>query len=357
MDDPDARPSDGPDFDQPFHQLRVAKVERETADTISLILSVPDLLKPEFAYRAGQYLAIRARVGGKRLTRCYSMSSSPETDKRMRVTVKRVEGGAVSNWIHDVLKPGDAVEAMVPAGRFCLRPHDNPIVLLGGGSGITPLLSLAKSALATTQRRVTLVDANRDRESIVFAAELDALAAADPGRFRLVHWLDDANGLITSDALAELEVLDPVADVYICGPDAFMKTAEQAVLAAGVDPGHVFFEHFVSPLDAEGTSDPGDDFFALGRRCESVTITLRKQMVEGAYRHGDTILDAAMRLGLRPPFVCRAGECASCIARVTQGAAAMFANHALALDEVEGGYILTCQSVPTSRTITLAYED
>lgn len=336
-----------------FHPLRIAEVRREGGDAVSLVLDVPEALTPAFAYRAGQYLTFRFAIDGKQLTRSYSMSSAPETDPALRVTIKRVEGGRVSNWIADTLRPGDTVEAMVPAGLFCLRSEDAPIVLLGGGSGITPLLSLAKSALATTAREVALVYANRDRASVIFSEELDALAAAYPDRFALTHWFDDERGLFSGEGLSPLAG----SHVYICGPDAFMDVAEKAARSVGAEEGRIFIERFVSPLDADELPLTAADFMKQGRVCETIHAQLRRDEAEGPYSEGDTLLEAARRIGLRPPSSCHAGACATCIAKLVEGSAGMWVNDVLTDQEVADGYILTCQAVPTSKTVVFRYED
>lgn len=336
-----------------FHLLRIAEVRRECGEAVSLVLDVPDALRPTFAYRAGQYLTFRFTIDGKQLTRSYSMSSAPEIDPALRVTIKRVEGGRVSNWIADTLQPGDSVEAMAPAGHFCLQPRDNPIVLLGGGSGITPLFSLAKSALAATERQVALIYANRDRASVIFPEELEALAMAYRDRFALTHWLDDERGLFSGESLPSLTG----ADVYICGPDAFMEVAEKAARAAGAENGHIFIERFVSPLDADELPLTAADFMKQGRVCETILARLRRDEAEGPYRDGDTLLEAARRIGLRPPSSCHAGACATCIAKLIEGSAKMWVNDVLTEQEVADGYILTCQAVPTSTKVVFRYED
>src|SRR3954454_16388764 len=159
--------------DHRYHELRVAAVIEETADTHSFVLDVPPDLATTFAYRAGQYCTFRATVDGESVVRCYSMSSSPDVAEPLATTVKRVPGGRMSNWMNDALLPGDTIDVMPPTGRFVLGDGDLPIVAFAGGSGITPVMSIVKSALATTARPIRLVYANRDRGSVIFAAELD----------------------------------------------------------------------------------------------------------------------------------------------------------------------------------------
>src|SRR3954449_11474590 len=176
--------------DHGYHALRIARVVPETADAMSFVFDVPSELADRFAYEPGQFLTFRVHVGSETHLRCYSMSSAPAVDDELQVTVKRVPGGAVSNWMIDTLDPGATVEATYPAGVFCLGPGDADLVAFSGGSGITPVFSLIKTALTTTARRVRLLYANRDRDSVIFGRALDALAAQHPDRLEVVHRLD-----------------------------------------------------------------------------------------------------------------------------------------------------------------------
>ena len=166
--------------DHHFHPLRIQRIVAETDDARSYVLDVPDELRDAFAYDAGQFCTFRVLVDGEPQLRCYSMSSAPGVDPDLQVTVKRVPDGRVSNWMHDRLAEGDEIEVTLPAGVFCLEPGEGDLVLFAAGSGVTPVFSLVKTALATTRRRVHLFYANRDRESTIFAAALDALAEAHP---------------------------------------------------------------------------------------------------------------------------------------------------------------------------------
>jgi ferredoxin-NADP reductase len=279
------------------------------------------------------------------------MSTAPETDAFVRITIKQVPDGRVSPWINRVVKPGDTIAVKPPDGRFCLRESEAELLLLGAGSGITPLISLAKSALASTLRQVTLVYANRSRDAVIFAEELAALECSHPTRFRTIHWLDDERGLITADALAQLPVLAKDADCYICGPEPFMRIAEAAVLSGGAAPDRVFLERFAVGAATEETVAAEN-----AEVCKTIKITCRNERREGPYHPGDTILESARRLGLRPAFSCLVGTCASCMAKVIDGAAVMKTNSALTGAEVAEGYILTCQAVPASEFVNIAIE-
>lgn len=331
-----------------FHPLRVIDVVEETADTRSYVLEIPPALAPDFAYVAGQFCAFRATIGGEPVVRCYSMSSAPECGERFTTTVKRVPGGRMSNWLNDHLASGDTIEAMPPAGLFVLRPSDAPIVAFAGGSGITPVISIVKSALATTRREITLVYANRCAASVIFAGELERLRAASAGRLTLHHHLDTERGFLDAPACADLARERAHGDVYVCGPAAFMATVESGLALRGVAPDRLFIERFAVE---EGASGPVTDSVT-----ESLVIRLERRKHVVKYQAGDTILEAARRAGLSPPFSCESGSCATCMAHLDAGEATMRVNDALSADEVASGWVLTCQAVPVSREVVVDYD-
>ena len=171
-----------------YHQLRIAKIVQETPDARSFVLEVPDDLADRFRYRAGQFLTFRVPHDAGAFNRCYSLSSAPETDGRhLKVTVKRVEGGRGSNWFNDALSEGGTLHVLPPAGRFVLKEGNAPLLLFGGGSGITPMMSLIKSALKSGARKIRLFYANRDKASIIFDDELLGLIASNPARLEVIH--------------------------------------------------------------------------------------------------------------------------------------------------------------------------
>lgn len=236
----------------PYHALRIVRIIDETADARSFVLAIPEELRSLFAYRAGQFLTFRVTVNGERFVRCYSLASSPEVDAEHKVTIKRIDEGRVSNWMNETLSAGDDLETMRPAGVFCLQERTTPLVLFSGGSGITPVISIVKTALASTERRVRLVYANRDRESIIFRGELDALASRYATRFELFHRLDVEEGFIDSAAVRGYVGSEAGADFYVCGPTAFMDTVEATLQELGVDSDRLLIERFVS-LSGDGT--------------------------------------------------------------------------------------------------------
>ncbi|WP_406472545.1 2Fe-2S iron-sulfur cluster-binding protein [Streptomyces sp. NBC_01615] len=339
--------------DHGFHPVRIKRIVQETPDTRTYVLDAP------FPYRAGQFLTVRA-CGA---LRSYSMSSSPDTDSELMTTVKRVPGGLVSNWMHEHLEPGDVIETTRPAGVFCLRETSAPLLALCGGSGITPILSLTKTALATTSRRVRVLAANRDADSVIFAAALAELAARHPDRFEIRHHLDDVSGFVTDAQVRDFTGDDLDADFYLCGPGPFMELSENALLAHGVDSGQIFSERFTPTADeptalanalpAEGKADGKAD----GKRDGTVSIVLAGKRHTVPQHPGETLLESARRAGLFPPFSCESGNCATCIAHVTEGEAKMRVNNALDDDEVAEGWVLTCQGEPVTPHVTVVYEN
>jgi len=331
-----------------YHTLTVADVIDETADTRSFVLEVTSALEERFAYTAGQFCTFRTTVCGEPIARCYSMSSSPETGDPFTVTVKRVPAGKMSNWMNEMLAPGDTIEVMPPAGRFVLRTAETPIVAFAGGSGITPVLSIIKSALATTTREIALVYANRGSGSVIFSDALERLRAGSGGRLSVHHHLDSEKGFLDAAACAALVGDRTQADFYVCGPGPYMAIVEAGLGHRAIDPARLFIERFDLPDEAPAAS--------IESETESIVIRLGGRKHRIGYERGDTILGAARRAGLRPPFACQAGDCGTCMAYLGEGRATMRVNNALDADEVQQGWILTCQAIPTSREVVVDYD-
>jgi ferredoxin-NADP reductase len=331
-----------------YHSLMVVEVIEETADSRSFVLEVPPTLRETFAYAAGQFCTFRATIAGEPVVRCYSMSSSPDVSDPFATTVKSVPGGVMSNWMIDALGPGDSIEVMRPAGLFVLRDTEAPIVAFAGGSGITPVMSIIKTALVTTMRDISLVYANRSTDSVIFADELERLGKLSSGRLTVHHHLDSESGFLDAPACVAL-VGDRVgADFYVCGPGPYMDTVEAALEVVGIAPHQLFIERFVTPGDVPAiTENSATESVAFRRDRKKKTID---------YRLGDTLLDTARRAGLRPPFSCEGGNCATCMALVESGSATMRVNNALSPSEIEEGWVLTCQAIPTSPEITIDYD-
>jgi ferredoxin-NADP reductase len=334
--------------DHEYHALSVLDVVEETTDSRSFVLDVPAALENTFAYAAGQFCTFRATIDGESVVRCYSMSSSPETDERLTTTVKRVPDGVMSNWMIDELSAGDTIEVMPPSGRFVLRDSDVPIVAFAGGSGITPIISIIKSALLTTKREIALVYANRGPQDVIFEAELERLRAGSGGRLSVHHHLDSQGGLLDADACAKLVGGRTDADFYVCGPGPYMETVEAGLEKLDIAPTQLFIERFIAPDDVPAINETS--------ATESLVIKLKSRKRTVGYQLGDSILESARRGGLKPPFSCETGSCGSCMAHLVSGSATMRVNNALTPEEVEEGWVLTCQAVPTSREVSVDYD-
>lgn len=341
-----------------FAALRIKRIVRETSDAVSLVLDVPEHCSSRFRYQAGQFLTVRVTVDGQELKRCYSMSSAPLEDE-LRITVKRDPGGVVSNWLNDTATEGAEIHAAPPEGRFLLRDNadgaGDAVMAFAGGSGITPIMSLVRTALATSTRPVRLFYANRSRDAVIFADALRRLSGAHADRLTVTHHFDDARGVVTGAAIASFVGAGAEAeraDYYICGPAPFMDTVEAAVLDAGAPRERVHLERFTVDIDAAQAAVASD----ASELTEEVVIDLDRRCTTVGYRAGNTLLQTARTAGLRAPASCETGSCGTCMARIVDGSARMLNNDALDDDEVAEGWVLTCQSLPTSRSVHVVYE-
>jgi ferredoxin-NADP reductase len=333
-----------------YHRLTVVDVVVETPDTRSFVLEIPPELSETFSYAAGQFCTFRADIDSEPVVRCYSMSSAPDTGDPFTITAKRVTGGRMSNWMNDHLAAGDSIDVLRPTGLFVLHDRDAPIVAFAGGSGITPVLSIIKSALATTERPIRLVYANQRADVVIFADALERLREGSGGRLSIHHHLDDERGFLDAEECAALVEHGAESDFYVCGPGPYMDTVEAGLATLGVAPERVFIERFVVP---DAAPVPAENAAAA---TEELVIKLEQQETQLRYEPRDTILDAARRAGLNPPFSCEQGNCATCMAHLDEGSVTMRVNNVLTPDEVEGDWVLTCQGLPTSRRVVVDYD-
>ena len=337
----------------PYFDLRVADVIEETHDSKSIVLDVPPELADRFAYASGQFLSFRVEVDGQRLVRCYSLASAPGLDSAHKVTVKRVVDGRASNWMNDAVSAGDTLEVMPPNGVFVLKERETPIVLFSGGSGITPCISILKTALATTSRPIKLVYANRDDRSIIFKDELAALLSENEDRLEITHRLDDVHGFV--DAALVVQEIGPrtEADFYICGPGPFMDVVEAGLASLDVPADQIHIERFESPdtpgADASAPVETSGDLV--------VTVSLDGKETDITLGEGETILAAARREGLEPPFACEEAYCGCCMAKVTAGDVEMKMNDGgIDQRQIDEGWVLTCQAVVKGK-VRIEYPD
>jgi ring-1,2-phenylacetyl-CoA epoxidase subunit PaaE len=352
-----------------FHKLTIGKVREETADARCITFDVPDGLKPAYAFVPGQYVTVRIDLDGEDVRRSYSICSTPE-DEGLSVGIRCIAGGSFSSFARS-LKEGDVLDVMTPQGRF-LAPiggaHD--YLLLAAGSGITPMMSIAKSVLAgEPESSVTLLYANRTSDSIMFRDELDALKDKHLTRFALVHVLDEErqevellNGRLDREKLetfAHAGVIRPEHHdgVYVCGPQPMMEAASAAMADLGVDSEKIHFELFTPP------GGPPPIASASVKAAEAAAGGVMVEVIlDGARRRfplnqaGETVLAAASRAGLELPYSCAGGMCCTCRCKVVEGSGEMIQNYSLQPWELEAGFTLACQTRPTSKMLILDFD-
>ncbi|MEP9364573.1 1,2-phenylacetyl-CoA epoxidase subunit PaaE [Nocardioides sp. CN2-186] len=348
-----------------FHSLRVAAIDELTDDSVALTFEVPPDLAQEFAFGAGQHLSIR---GGDDVRRSYSICTSPSSGV-LRIGVKRLPGGAFSSGVVGALKVGDALDVMTPAGRFTTRidpASRRTCVAIAAGSGITPVLSIVAAILEGEPRStVTLVYANRTHQSVMFLDEVHDLKDRWPARLQILHVLsretqdvDLLSGRLDGDRLSRiLDALLPADDVddwFVCGPQQMVVDLRATLSALGVDSAHVHSELFhADPVPRAPVAELAGAVDGAAR----VTIRLDGRSSDLDLRPDDVpVLEAALRVRADLPFACKGGVCGTCRARLVEGTVAMDANYALEPEEIERGYVLTCQSHPTSEKVVLDFD-
>ena len=351
------------------YPLSVTKVENNTADTITIEFGIPTHLKSEFDYEPGQYLTVEVDLDGKRHRRAYSMCTSPLTDLSPAVTVKRLEGGLISNYLNDNVKVGDKLKILPPYGNFVPSLNDENqkhYVLFGAGSGITPLMSILKSILTfETKSKLSFLYGNRNEDSIIFREELNALAEKYPDRFNLVHTLSQAseswNGNVgriaaenAKDFVWKYADDDWNKSYFICGPTGMIKTVEQTLLDMGISAEFINREYFVM----EEKETPEEIVAAVNESGpQKVKVILDNQEFEVEVSPNETILDAALDNNIDAPFSCMAAACATCRAKVVSGNVVMDDREMLSDEEIEEGYVLTCQAHPTTADVVINYDE
>jgi ring-1,2-phenylacetyl-CoA epoxidase subunit PaaE len=353
-----------------FHPLAVQSVEQLTEDAVAITFAVPDDLRDNYAYDAGQHLTVRTEIDGVEVRRNYSICA-PATSGRLRVAVKRLEGGVFSGFATGGLAVGDVMDVMTPTGRFVPRldpGQTKRYCAVAAGSGITPVLSIVATVLdVEPDSSVTLVYGNRTTRSVMFLDELADLKDQHPTRFRVINVLSREqqdvnlfNGRIDAAKLTRLmETLippDSVDEWFLCGPFAMVEQARDTLLAAGVPLSHVHVELFhvegEAPREAVAEQDATRD-----AGTSSVTITLDGRATTfDVPRGGPRILDAALAVRGDAPYACKGGVCGTCRAKLMSGEVAMDRNYALEPDEIESGFVLACQSTPVSDEVVLDFD-
>jgi len=355
-----------------FHRLTIRDVRPETADSVSVAFDVPTELRDAYRFRQGQFLTLRETLDGEDVRRSYSVCVGvPEYESRgeLRVAIKRVAGGRFSNWANEALAPGRAIDVMTPDGRFFteLDPsRTRHYVGFAGGSGITPMLSLIKTTLATEPHSTfTLIYGNRTVNAIMFLETLEELKNTYIERLRLVHVLSDEpqevdllSGLLDAGRCAELmrTVLEAerIDEAFVCGPQPMMDAAEAALLEAGLPRERIHVERFGTPAAASAPPKP----IAADSPAAKVVI-----VIDGKERHlrvpfeGQAILDAGLAAGANLPYACKGGVCCTCRAKVLEGEVRMDKNYTLEPAEIAQGFVLTCQAHPVSERVVVSYDE
>lgn len=353
-----------------FHPLKVKNIRRETADCVSVAFDLPENLKSDFVFKQGQYLTFKKEMNGEEVRRSYSICSSP-LDNELRVAIKQVEEGLFSTYVNKELKVGDVLETMTPQGLFTTELNQNNqhhYFAIAAGSGITPILSIIKTILQTEPKsQFTLLYGNKNRGSIIFKSELEALKNKYMERFSVYHILsrEQADTELMCgriDAAKCYYFLDKIVDpksinaAFLCGPEEMILSAKDTLIAAGVPEKDVHYELFFSAVAAQKQQErkemqSGDDVMSN----VSVTLDGTTTLLTLGY-NGESILDAALKNGADLPFACKGGVCATCRCKIESGIVEMDVNYSLEKDEIERGFVLACQAHPRSENVVVNFD-
>ena len=349
-----------------YYRLKVQEIVRETSDTIIIHFEQP---AAPIAYHPGQFLTLIIDMKGEKVRRSYSMCSSPHADQTLAVAVKRVSNGKVSNFLNDHLKVGDTMEVMEPMGSF--TPNLNPnferhLVMIGAGSGITPLMSIIKSALSMeTRSQVSLIYGNRSRQSIIFGKELEALQAKYSGRFKFIHvlsqpdstWNGPQGRLNQTLILKVLEQLSnvekPDTEFYMCGPEGLMDEVKKALAIMHVPTQRVHKESFVSSTSAAAPAAVAEEPVSNVVVTREVTVIYEGSEYKFTVTPKQTILEAALDRDIDLPYSCQSGMCTACRGKCLSGKVKLDEEDGLSEHELKEGYVLTCVGHPLTGNVVI----
>ncbi|MFZ6052167.1 1,2-phenylacetyl-CoA epoxidase subunit PaaE [Halocola ammonii] len=356
-----------------FHSLRVSEVRPETNDTVSVAFEVPHELQDEYRFVQGQNLTLRTDIDGEDVRRSYSICSGVD-DGELRVAIKKVEGGKFSTFANEKLQPGDELQVMTPSGKFYteLDPkNEKHYVAFAAGSGITPIMSIIKTTLAKEPNsEFTLVYNNRNTKSIIFREQLEDLKDENLGRLRIFHVLSREpsqvklyHGRIDEEKCnhicSTVLDLDTVDEVFLCGPEPMIKTVAASLEDKGLDKKKIHFELFTSPLanlgERKRRKETKPEYKGKVSKAEIILNGVTYNF--DVPFDGESILDIAHENGADLPFSCKGGVCCTCRAKLEKGEVDMDVNYALEPEEVERGFILTCQSHPITEEITVNFDE
>jgi len=355
------------------YDLRVVGVVEETADAHSVSFAVPEGAEAEFAYKPGQFLtlAVPSDLTGV-AARCYSLSSSPHDGGPLTVTVKRTVDGYASNWICDNLREGSTIRSLAPSGIFTPASLEADLLLFAGGSGITPVMSITRTAVAHGSGKIVLFYANADEQSVIFASELATLAAEHPHRLAVVHWLVSVQGLPTQEQLKAFAEPFATYDAFVCGPAPFMKLTVAALRELEFPRERRHQEKFIS-LGGNPFGDPEEQAKAEHELEEADSdeafeplaapqgdVRLEVELDGETYTYDDwapttKLLEHLESKGVRAPYSCREGECSACAVRLLEGEVKMLNNDVLDDEDLAEGIRLACQSLPVTDVVRATY--
>jgi len=340
--------------------LKIKQIDRLTADAVKVIFEVPEALTTKYSYIPGQYLNIVVDIDGNKEHRSYSICS--DIKEPLAIGIKKVENGKVSSYFNDVAKVGDEIEVGFPLGSFTMSKVDGEYVAIAAGSGITPVLSIAKLINRTSGGKLELIYGNRNDQSIMFEDELNALSQ---DKVKTTHIFSEQekdgflHGMLTEEMITEivrsnLELLK-AKGFYLCGPEQVILNAQNVLKTFGVSEDKMFYELFTTPVLMESRSEAVvSDFKGVSK----VTIILDEEEEHfDLASDGDTILEEAESHGIDAPYSCRGAICSTCKAKVLKGSAIMDKNFTLTDSEIKEGYILTCQAHPNSEEIIVSYDE
>lgn len=338
--------------------LTVADVVDETTDARSIVFDVPTAMADKFtAYKPGQFLTLRIpseQTGS--VARCYSLASSPVSGELPKVTVKRTNGGYGSNWVCDNLAAGSQIEALPPSGVFTPADLNAPLLLIAAGSGVTPVMSILKTALASGSAPIVFFYANRGENDVIFAAELRELTHGHGDRLTVIHWLESLSGLPSEATLAR--VFSPFAGhhAYLCGPGPFMDAVHKGLAAAGF-PHHDVHSEVYSSLSGDPFTDIEHEAPTAEEEADAATVDIELDGETHTLKwpRGRNLIDVMIAAGLDAPYSCLEGECGSCACTLTEGTVDMANPGALDEDDIADGYILGCQSTPTADRLRIEF--
>ena len=353
-----------------FHPLRIKEIRKETPECVSVAFEIPENLEKEFRFSQGQSLTMRTMINGEEVRRTYSLCSSP-LEKEWRVAIKKVDGGLFSFFANEKLTCGDVLEVMEPVGKFYTEldaATKKNYLAFAAGSGITPVISIVKTTLQTEHKsHFTLVYGNRSRSSIIFLEELEGLKNKFLERFSFINVLSREKtesplnfGRINPDKLIQLGKLIDYAgmnEIFLCGPEEMIFCVKDFLQQGGVPENHIHFELFTTAGQKKQTMS-GEKRVVSGGPKSRITIQLdgRSFDFDLALDSDTAILDAALLQGADLPFACKGGMCCTCKARLVEGEVEMDVHWGLEQEEMEKGFILTCQSHPKTKKVVVDFD-